>query len=363
MNSHNIIFFTVDITTVGGIERVTLNLANELVAEGWNVRIVSSFKTNDSPVFPFDSKIQFDFLSEKKYIGTPGSFNRLRIIIKNVRLVKHYFRAVQNSIIIAQSFPMAFLLSWSNVFKYNIVFAAEHVCYSYYTKLIRAIRILIYKKFHRVIVLTDSDKAYFDSHKLKCAKIPNGVQLNNNSIKLKKKRNIVSAVGRLTRQKNFSVLISVFSKIHRSYPDWILNIWGDGEEYDYLQSCIDVLQLNDCVFLKGMTNDVYKALDDSSIFVCSSIYEGFAIVLVEAMSCANACVSFDCPFGPAEIISDGKDGLLVKNQDQDQLQEKIETLIRDRSLRENLIKNALVSCRRFDRKAVVRQWLSLFSEF
>ena len=123
------------------------------------------------------------------------------------------------------------------------------------------------------------------------------------------------AVGRLDYQKGFDRLIFVWEKVRKQMPDWRLDIFGQGEWREILQSMIDERGLQDVVRLNNPTKNIGDEYVDSSIIVMTSNYEGFGMVLVEAMSCGVPAVSFDCKCGPAEIISQHDGGLVVKNGD------------------------------------------------
>lgn len=122
----------------------------------------------------------------------------------------------------------------------------------------------------------------------------------------------VVAIGRLEYEKGYDILINAWKLLTETFPDWILDIYGEGNEHLELQKLIDSIGLTDNITLKGNTDNVPKVLSDASILVSSSRNESFGLVLIEAFSCGVPVVSFDCPHGPAEIISDGLNGILAK---------------------------------------------------
>ena len=135
------------------------------------------------------------------------------------------------------------------------------------------------------------------------------------------------AAGRYAPQKGFDKLINAWSIVVQNHPDWKLYIYGDGELRDELQQLINRLQLQNSCFLEHTTSDIAAKYAESSIFVLSSVYEGFGMVITEAMSCGLPVVSFACPCGPKDIIQNDINGLLVEPDNIDQLAEKISILI------------------------------------
>lgn len=141
----------------------------------------------------------------------------------------------------------------------------------------------------------------------------------------------IISCGRLHKQKNFERLICVFSKLHKENPTIELLIYGEGDERDNLSRLITQLGLNDQVRLMGRTQSVLCALEDADIFVLSSDYEGMPNALMEALAVGIPCVSMDCPTGPSSLICSGKDGLLVKSDDE--MLDALNLLINDKEMR------------------------------
>ncbi|MDM1491239.1 glycosyltransferase [Acinetobacter indicus] len=121
----------------------------------------------------------------------------------------------------------------------------------------------------------------------------------------------IIALGRLTRQKGFDILIQAMQKVPKP---WHLEIWGGGEEKQNLQNLINISGLQEHIKLKGNTSQPLKTLRQANLFVLSSRYEGFGLVLVEALSCGKKIVATDCPHGPREILESGLWGTLVENE-------------------------------------------------
>lgn len=238
------------------------------------------------------------------------------------------------------------------------VIAVEHTYYAYYGSIIRNIRNWLYKKCSAVVVLTNRDKEYFDNSLTNVFVIPNPLELSCRRHALLEDGRIIT-VGRLEYAKAYDVLIKIFAEVHKVYPTWHLDIYGKGTLKDKLQNLIESLKLGDCVTLKGVTDKILDEMYHSSFYVMSSRFEGFAMVLVEAMSQGVPCVSFDCPNGPSTIIKDGENGLLIENQNEKELYNAIIKMICDRETRMLMGRKAYDSVVQYDVANIVKRWQDL----
>lgn len=172
----------------------------------------------------------------------------------------------------------------------------------------------------------------------------------------------VIAVGRLSYSKRFDKLISVWNLVYRHFPDWNLDIYGEGIRKEELNRQIKNFHLEKVITIHPPTKNISQEYLNSSLFVLSSNYEGFALVLIEAMGCGVPCVSFDCPNGPADIIQNERNGILVKNGDIKGLADAICLLLRDEELRKKMGKNAKESVIKYSSENIMQKWERLFRE-
>lgn len=172
----------------------------------------------------------------------------------------------------------------------------------------------------------------------------------------------VIAVGRLDYQKSFDRLIQVWEKVHQQMPDWRLDIFGQGEWQEMLQGMIDERGLQETVKLNGPTKNIGQEYSESSMIVMSSHYEGFPMVMIEAMACGLPAVSFDFKCGPRDIIKEGENGLVVKDGDIDGLAKAMMTLMRDDELRRKMGENAKRVVETFSEAKVMDKWVRLYEE-
>lgn len=169
----------------------------------------------------------------------------------------------------------------------------------------------------------------------------------------------VLAVGRYAYQKGFDLLIEAWGIISKKHPEWMLKIYGDGDRIEYIDQ-IKKLKIESSCFLEDAVPDIIDKYTESSIFVLSSRYEGFGMVITEAMSCGVPAVSFACPCGPKDIIKDGIDGLLVENGNIQELADKICYLIEHEDIRKEMGKQARINVERFKIENIAMQWKELF---
>ncbi len=144
------------------------------------------------------------------------------------------------------------------------------------------------------------------------------------------------AVGRLSPEKAFERAIAAFAAVADDFPAWSLAIAGEGPERERLQRMIDASAAGERIALLGWVDDVAALRSQSDAFVLTSLYEGFPVSLLEAMSAGLACVAVDCESGPAEVIRDGENGLLVPQNDPDRLRQAMLRVMQDESLRRRL---------------------------
>ena len=171
----------------------------------------------------------------------------------------------------------------------------------------------------------------------------------------------VIAVGRYTWQKGFDMLLKAWRIVFEKHPDWHLDIYGSGEREEYEQLAKE-FGISEVVTCHPATNDVYDKYRESSIFAFSSRYEGFGLVLAEAMSTGVPAVSFACPCGPSDIIRDYEDGILVEEGNIQQFAESLCYMIEHNEERKIFGHKARISSQRFGQESIMKKWINLFDE-
>lgn len=383
----NIVFCVNGIIVSGGVERVLCQRANYLAKKyNYDITIITTehnnkeFK-NKTPFFSLNSKIKvidlgikyYDFFEENKKYNFLRKKYKLNLL-KKEHLIKlnRVINDLKPDVIISLGCIDRFIdykieYQCKKILEHHLskkVFIAE----SYNIKNFLQKLKIIYKnyleknminKYDKFLVLTEEDKKDWNDERIKV--IPNPLPFYPEEFSKCENKKIIS-VGRLDSQKGYDILIDVWNIVSKKYPDWILEIYGEGPERENLQNKINKLGLEKSFLLKGAVKDIQDKYLESSIYVMSSRYEGFGMVLVEAMACGLPVVSFDCPCGPKDIIRDEEDGFLVSFGNIKQMTEKIEELILNEEKRKFFGINARKNVQRFSQDKIMNQWKELFEE-
>lgn len=214
------------------------------------------------------------------------------------------------------------------------------------------------KRLDRFVVLTEKDKDAWVELDNVCV-IPNPLSfIPQNISKLTEKR--VIAVGRYCHEKGYDLLLKAWCIVQNNIADWRLEVYGEGDrsQYDEMISSLNI-DRHRCI-LHGRSSNIQDEFEKSSLAVCSSKFEGFGLVITEAMSCGLPVVSFDCPWGPRAIIHDGEDGLLVENGNVEKLADAIIWMIQHPEMRSKMATKAIENVQRFSIEKIAEKWRSLF---
>lgn len=218
------------------------------------------------------------------------------------------------------------------------------------------------KKVQMVVALTNGDAVEWRKMTPSVCVIPNLVHLNNSGVYSDCKAKSVIFVGRFSRQKDVGSLLRIWSLVHQRHPDWCLHIYGGyGEEQSELLSIINQMDAN--IYVHEPVSNIIEKYKEHSILILTSIYEPFGLVLPEAMSCGLPVVAFDCPYGPADIISNGVDGLLVRERSEEDYASRICLLMDNMDMRVKIGNAGVESSKRFENSRIMPLWKQLFCQF
>ena len=360
----------------GGMERVLLNKVTYLVEKmGWEVIVVTTDQKGRSPFYPFpegvrmiDLGINYSDDNGKPFFKKLAGYfrrrqehkKRLKALLEKERPdVVDCFYPGECSFVpsLKDGSKKVMELHQSKLFHYQynrsgLMGLADKVRARMDERLVR--------KFDRFVVLTQEDKQMWGEMP-GIRVIPNAANfIAENYSDCSAKR--VIAVGRLDYQKSFDRLIMAWEKVVQKRPDWRLDIFGQGEWQEMLQKMIDDRGLQDLVRVNAPTKNIGKEYSDSSMLVMSSHYEGFPMVMVEAMACGLPAVSFDFKCGPKDIIKDGENGVIVPDGDINALAEAMMKLMGDDELRKRMGEEAKKVVETYSEEKVMSKWMKLYEE-
>ena len=357
----------------GGMERVITNKANYLAGKGYEVLIITTEQKGRPSFFSLHHAIRTLDLG----INYSDDINK-HIFLKTIFFLwkRHKHLIALKKCLIAESPDIAISTFGTEVtFLHKIQDRSKKILEIHFSKYFRLqydrkglwrwvdrLRSWqdekIVSHYDKFVVLTNEDKGYWGN----CANITvipnfiNSVPLVQSNVENK----ICLAIGRLTYQKGFDLLIKAWSIVRTKFPDWKLHIYGSGELSEALNSLVAELHLKEVVKIHDATNRIEQAYLNASILSISSRYEGLPMVLLEAHSYGLPVVSFACKCGPRDLIRDGIDGFLVPDGDFESLAVKMMMLMRNDSLRKQMGQAAYQSSLNYTEDKIMSQWIHLF---
>lgn len=353
----NILFFIGSIKWGGGTERSVSLISSYLSNKDFNVKILSFFD-GKSAFYDTDPKVELFSLSMQNRNPTLSYFNVVYYFRKFLTENKIDIIIITDVILSLYVFPAIVGTKIKTIYREN--FTADSNFNSIKRGLSRKIMI---KYSDMIITMTDQDTFRYQSQVkdiTKVQKIHNAKAFKSSNIS-DGNNNIVLSVGNLRKIKGHDLLLKSWKNIVSKHPKWTLQIVGGGSEEKNLKNLAIKLNISDSVDFVGQTNNVLLYYNRAAIFVLSSRSEGFPNVLLEAKEMGLPTVSFDCPFGPREVIREGIDGLLAEPEDINSLSQQLLKLIESQEMRREFAKAAL-NDDRFEKNNVLPKWEKLINK-
>ena len=355
------LLYTTDAFAVwGGMERVLADKMNYLAEQyGYNVSLLTINQGDHLVPFSLSSRVKHIDLGVRMH--QQYSYRGIRRLLKRRQLANLLLTRLKDAIfqlnpdvIICVKLDFVGILNKVSgnipfiVESHTLCNAEQFECLGWLRRIFIGRQKHYIRKANAVVALTESDSNDWRDYNQNVVVIPNVVHLNTTNRITNYREKSIIFVGRFTKQKGFDSLLRIWSIVYSRHPDWTLDIYSDGD-----------------IAAPGIRTfkpiaDIQEKYCSSSLLLLTSLFEPFGLVMPEAMSCGLPVVAFDCPYGPADIITDGVDGFLVKNRDINEFADRVCLLIEDKVLRVKMGKAAVKSAQRYRADVIMPKWKELF---
>lgn len=351
--------FVIGSLKAGGAERVVSILANYFAEKKHIVRVITFNDPDAYELHPAITRTKFHNKKFIKYSVVRGFFSLLNLYSKKKNrpdvICSHIDLMGYATIIPSCLYGIKLTVSeHTNHYNQEITFAK------------RFLWNWLYRYPDAVTILTKFDFPFFERKNKNVVVMPNPCSFDPiNDLNVEREK-VILAIGNLNRYyyKGLDNLIDIVTVIFKKNSDWHLKILGDGKEgRKILENIIRENGIEDRVTLTGLRSDVREIMQKSEIFVLPSKMEGLPMVLIEAMSQGMVCISYDCISGPSEIITNNVDGVLIKDQDKNEMTIRLEDLVNNYQLRERIRSNTPLSLDKFSVENIGAKWERLFNSF
>ena len=354
---------------MGGAERVMATIANELVERGNEVTLVTMKEAKSA--YRLDDRVKF--VGAKGVLDKQSGIKRkIQLLISGIRGTSFYVKQLkENNPDIVLSFLtntnlMAIIVN--KLFERKIpVVISERCDPQSRGRIITKVCNWIYPKSSCIICQSNKVLDYFKDISLRAELVVIPNPINDEAITNKvanRRRKVIVGVGRLNKQKNFDLLINSFNLIKHEFPEYNIEIYGQGPEKQHLLDLIKSLGLNERITLMGTRDKVMETIYDSSLYVMSSNFEGFPNALIEAMASGLPVICTDFPTGTAnEIIENGKNGYIVPVGDEEKMSIAMRKILNSNKLQQEMSFENKKIKETLDKKLIVDKWVNVLNQY
>jgi len=356
----------------GGVAKVSVNLANELVNEGYEVDILFLMAEHED-FYPLDIRVKKHYVDSfsfwtfqvckfnKKYLRFIPKLNNINAyiyqlgvtILMNNWLKKNHTKYDR---IISCWYKLSCALAVNKIVNHKTI-AWEHTSHTvggaFWDKLKP-----YYKNLQKVICLNKDDGGYYQSINPETYIIGNMMDShieNQDFVTAEAKENLITMIARLDQDKNVLEFLEIIKEADLP-ADWQVKIIGDGPEMPVLKQYIEDNALSNVFLLGQLDSDNVRAVISKSKINClTSLREGFGVVLVEAMFSSNALIAYDCPSGPSEIVNE-KNGFLIPLGNKNEFRDKLKFLIQDPAALADLMRSSYSESSKWKKSRIIEQW-------
>jgi glycosyltransferase involved in cell wall biosynthesis len=344
----------------GGSEHVVGTLANTFVEQGCTISLVAFVPDSTKPFYSLDHRVQF-----KPIAFPPGGSGRFRFFyaMRRAHRLRKCLKQIRPDLVVSFLTRTNILTLLSRPDCPVIISERNNAGRQPLGHAWSLLRKIMYPRAAALVTMTAGAMKQLEKFAPAIRRvIPNHAATFRNPESPGHGTSLV-AVGRLVPQKGFDLLLQAFATAAKQHPDWTLTIWGEGEQRTNLERQRDALGMNSVVRLPGVSKTPGSWTYNADVFVLSSRYEGWGLVVGEAMSAGIATVAFDCEFGPSEMITHNKTGVLVPPENVAALADALGRLMSDAVLRQRLATAGQRAMRRFTTERVTQLWAELLGEF
>lgn len=373
-----IIYIYTAVTTIGGADRVIVEKANYFADYyNYDVYIITDSQCNRELSFPLSSKIHhidlgIDFGQQYKYGIIKRTFLYFRMMNKYKKTLSDVLNQIKGDILITTlgrdsdfitkihdgSIKIGEAHTTKECMRNLHQFQEKNIFYKVIGKIWTKKMEKAANNLTHLVVLNEAEKTKWNLPE-KTTVIENSLPFYSERKNELNRKDIIS-VGRMSEEKGYDRLLSIWAIVIKKHMDWTLHIYGNGVMETQIKKWIKDKDLEKSIKLEGVYSNIYEKYMSSSIYVMTSYYEGFGMALAEAMACGIPCIAFDCPTGPRNIINNGNDGLLIEDGNISAFAAAVCNLIENDDYRRELGANAHKNIQRLSQRKIMEQWNNLF---